>query len=144
MASMIWAITCERIIIDRETNQATYVDSVEDLVVPSLPAPIAFAVGVLWIRAEVGERIRIRVSVTDPEGTKLFEKAGDLQHSEALRHRVNLPLIVFTQHAGQHTVMVEQQIDDEWRVEARIPLTITLLPAGEEAAPEPAQQPQEA
>lgn len=125
MAKLIWTITCDRIIIDRETNQVTYVDSIEDIAVASFPAPVFFTVGIVWLREQPEERIRMRVSVLAPDGAALFQKAGDLDHPTAMRHRLNLPLIIMTQNAGFHFVMVEQFVNDEWREECRIPLTVT-------------------
>ena len=45
-------------------------------------------------------------------------------------------------HQDRQPLQGSQQIGDDWRMEAQIPVAIALLPAKEDVAPEPTPQPQ--
>jgi hypothetical protein len=127
MARLIWAITCQRIIVDNDSNLVTYVDATEEVHVPQMPFPLAFYIGLLWAREAPGESIRMRVSVHDPDGTVTFQREGYLVHPVVIRHRANLPIAFVAQSAGEASVMVEQFVNDDWRVEKIIPIHVDII-----------------
>src|ERR1022692_3059508 len=93
MSSLVWAITCQRIIVDNASNTVTYVDAVEEIQVPEVPFACTMAVGMLWHRDVAGERIRTRVLVTGPSDIPPIRLEGDLDHPSAMYHRVNLNIV---------------------------------------------------
>jgi hypothetical protein len=137
MATLIWAITCQRIIVDSDTNLVTYVDAAEEVHVPQFPFALSVAIGLLWKRHSPGESIRLRLSVHDPDGTLLLQKEGFLNHPVALRHRANLPLAFVAQSHGDLIVTVEQFVDGEWLIERRIPIQVDVVVTNAKPAEEP-------
>jgi len=129
MAQLKWALTCERAIIDRQTNAASYIDAVEELLIPQLPFPIPpFVVGTLWERGEVGEVIDVRVRFLDPSGRVLTEIPTRLDDPVAIRHRANFGVFAATRDAGRHEVLVEQLVATRWKEVARIPISVAVQP----------------
>lgn len=128
MAQLMWAVLCSRLIIDQETNQATYVDLIQSLRPKSLPTNLPRVIlATTWKRDESNETpLVIRVSLTDPDGkrSELFE-AEPVTFGDALFWRVNFDLrgLEITS-SGVHTVTVSTKPSTRWRKEFEIPLTI--------------------
>lgn len=130
MAELRWALTCERVIIDRQTNAASYIDAVEELVVPQVPFPVPpFIVGTLWERRVAGEVVEVRVRFLDPSAEILTEIPTRLEDPVAIRHRANFAVFVATRQAGRHDVVIEQKLDRGWREAARLPINVSVQPS---------------
>jgi hypothetical protein len=147
MASLIWALCCQRAIVDRDTNGLSLIDHLEGLTLPVLPSkredgalplvPIRFAVATYWVRSDeaVAESFDLRVRLLDPAGASHAEGKAtvDLQSTVASRNIVGFPGLPISA-AGTYTIELSRKSGDEWNVEAASP-KIRVLVAG--SAPEP-------
>ena len=129
MAKLAWAISCHRIIVDSETNSVSYIDSLEQIGATALPVTVAFGLGLVWFRELAGEAIMLRVTVINSSGGVVSRVEGQLLHPTAMYHRANLTVEATFRVLGVHDVVVEQKAGEGWIEEARIPLTIAMLPA---------------
>jgi len=127
MAKLLWAITCQKVLTDSETNSVSYIEAVEQLAVPKLPFQFpAFTVGTLWKRTKQGEPIHIRVEIVNPEGRTVAEVEPPPGASDgAVRHRINLVLAGVPIDAfGEYRIKVLQKSDGAWRQEAELVLDV--------------------
>lgn len=147
MAKLRWAITCARVITDQSTNLVSYIDAVEELQMPALPAGAPpFTVGTTWERETNDVTIHVRVRILAPDGSSLGEIRADLEPQDGIRrHRANFTFMLVLRAVGVHRVVVEQLSHEEWREEWSIPLearVIELPPLSEpELAPQPVASP---
>lgn len=128
MPRLMWALLCERIITDAETNKVSYIDATEELVATELPMPLPdLFVGTVWSRTKLDEKVRMRVRLVSPTQEELvnFEiPALEMRHE---RHRINLNLRGVPMAAvGTYEVIVEQLARTKWHVASNIPLQISL------------------
>jgi hypothetical protein len=138
MATFVWAINCQRVLTDRETNSVTYVQTVEQLALPRLPYSIPPIVnGSLWRADAPEESLTVRVRLVSPSGVVVGERAtGELRFSAATqRFRVNLGLAgVELTEFGIHHIVVEQLRGSDWKEEVRLPLEVTEVQPEKRAA----------
>lgn len=127
MATLMWTITCQRIIVDIDSNFVTYVDGVEELRIPTVPIALSIMVGSLWTRDTLGESIRMRLGIVDPDGTVLMQTEGYLSDQVAMRHRAHLQLIFLIHKPGVHFVTVEQFVGADWTIEKSIPIDVFIV-----------------
>lgn len=104
--NVIWAILAERVVIDKDTNNLSLFNIIEEVQVPvqepkSLAEglglgtiPTAFELVVLWVRSDLGipERGFGRVRVLFPEGTDALTQEYEVDLSKFLRLRTRLRL----------------------------------------------------
>jgi hypothetical protein len=127
MAELKWAIPCLRAITDRESNNVTYVDTIEQLQIPQVPFLLPpFVVGTAWERDSLEEHIEMRVRIVDPENNILGEINGNLHDPTYLRHRANFTFMVPTTSIGRHRVLVEQRVRDGWHLDAEIAIDVAI------------------
>lgn len=136
MAKLKWAITCQRVITDRETNLVSYIDGVEELHVPTLPFPLPLVLGMVWQRDEVGETIHLKVTGFDPTGNVFAHVPAELRSPDKIRHRANVTIGITAQHVGSYRFVVEQRVSGEWQLERELTVDVDLHPASLEM-PEP-------
>jgi hypothetical protein len=142
MASLIWAICCQRAIVDRETNALSLIDHLEGLTLPALPPrredgalpllPLRFAVATYWIRSDeaLPETFDVRVRLVDPAGQSHAEGNAvvDLQSAVAARSIVGFPGLPISS-AGNYTIELARKRDDVWQVEVASPKIRVLVAA---------------
>lgn len=127
MAKLVWAVLCERVIVDQDTNQVSYIDLTEALQARSLPSglPRLFA-ATLWAREEEAEELQVRFRLLPPGSTKAITEFETEAITLNKRQRINLnlqgaPVTV----EGEHTVTVDYWDGQRYRTAARLPLFIT-------------------
>lgn len=141
--NVIWAILCERVVIDRDTNNASLFNIIEEVQIPVQPPvnpselnhpagvmPVAFELVVLWARAdfEVPERGRGRISVTVPGGKDrlLPEFEVDLTQFPRLRTRLRLPGLPVGDTGIYRFVIEGKAGDSQWATMFELPLRVLI------------------
>ena len=141
---VIWALLCEKAIIDRETNNASFINVVEEIIVPASPPqmppgseiePIVVLdlhMAILWARSnpvvrESGEA-RVRLIAPDETASISAELIVDLTESQRLRgigHLVESPFPISQE--GQYLFKVEAQTADlDWQEMFELPLWVKV------------------
>ena len=141
---VIWALLCEKAIIDRETNNASFINVVEEIIVPASPPqmtpgseiePIVVLdlhMAILWARSnpvvrESGEA-RVRLIAPDETASIFAELIVDLTESQRLRgigHLVESPFPVLQE--GQFLFKVEAKTADlDWQEMFELPLWVKV------------------
>jgi hypothetical protein len=132
MAALKWAVICQRVLTDQQTNAVSYIDLIEDVHVPQLPYALpVIAVGTVWER-EGGESIAVRVRAMDPNDALLATIEGVLESAEARFHRANFRIGLVAENVGRYQIVVEQEVDRRWREEARISFLVERMLLEEE------------
>jgi hypothetical protein len=129
MAILQWALICQRVLTDRDSNSVSYIEAVEQLVTPQFPFPFPpVYISTLWRRQEEGEPIDFRLLFMGPSNQELTRfSPGPTQETQFRRHRINVLFGGFTvQEPGQHVLVVEQLVDGSWRSEARLIVDVEL------------------
>ncbi len=130
MPRLIWAVLCQRILVDRETNSVSYIETIEGLDATQLPlsAP-PMTLGTLWKRQSEDDVLRMRVRIEAPGDKKaLSHELPEYPFGPNPRIRVNVYLGgVLIREPGEHHIIVEQRVGQEWREEVRIPLDVALV-----------------
>lgn len=129
MARLVWAILCQRVITDRETNTVSYIDATEEFHLPDFPGETGpFMVGTLWEREEPEEELDIRFRFLAPGKRKGGEFVPPATTLNRPRHRINVMVAgLRAKEPGRYTVLVEQKAGSRWKKAAMIPLLIKGL-----------------
>lgn len=150
MANLIWALSCQRAIIDRETNSLSLIDHFEGLTLATLPArredgalpliPLRFAVVSYWTRSADGipETVELRIRLVDPSGASHAQGTTmvDLQSSHAARSVVTFPGLPIS-GAGNYTLELARKVGEKWAVEEASPrVRVIVSDCTQAAAPE--------
>ena len=137
-----WAILCERVTIDRETNNLSLINVIEEVAVPAQPPqdlseaisqsviPANFELVTLWSRSnpEYPERWIGRVRIVVPDGPESItqEHEIDLTQFLRLRSRLKLPGIP-AGGEGLYLFRIEgKPIGGEWSGMFDLPLRLVL------------------
>lgn len=118
-----------QVITDRETNTASYIDSIEAFGVTSLPHdfPPIFVCAV-WCRDHKNEKLRARLRIKAADGGVIFKFEYPEIVLKTSRHRYNLQLGGFKiTSAGTHEVIIELRAGDRWKTVASLPFDVELL-----------------
>jgi hypothetical protein len=144
MIEHIWTIPCRLSTTDRETNNVSLIEVLEEVVVSAGPpagdltqglVPAVFDIVTLWARGEEGQPIKGygRLSLVSPAGATCFEHEYEIDLEKHERTRTigrafGLPV----EQAGRHYFKVESRPtrDVPWKEEYRIPITVRIVPAG--------------
>jgi hypothetical protein len=130
MARLLWALTCQRVITDRDTNLVSYIDGFEQFGVPKLPFPFPpFYVATLWERESPRDSLAMRIRVLAPNKTALqtFEPKGTLKFPVP-RHRMNVLLGGhMVEQDGRFKIVVEQKKGNRWRKEKTLQIDVNLV-----------------
>jgi len=131
MARLLWALTCQRVITDRDTNLVSYIDGFEQFGVPKLPFPFPpFYVATLWERESPHDTLSMRIRVLAPNNKafQTFEPKGALKFPFP-RHRVNVLLggRVAVQQEGRFRIILEQKKGNQWRKEKSLQIDVKLV-----------------
>jgi hypothetical protein len=138
MAVHIWSVLCSRVVIDKETNQANLMGTVDGLTV-ELAAPLPQAGGLplfvpfgmdlvsLWERSDKEETATFRCRLTAPNGVVLGNAIEriDLSAGPRVRSIVRIESFLLAGEGIFHfTVSLKK--GERWVRVARLPLEITI------------------
>lgn len=148
MIDHVWTVVCAMSVVDRETNNISLFNIVEQLtlltqpeqeITPQLPLDIV----TLWARADdaVPARGFSRLTFRSPAGDPIHQEEGrvDLSDHERLRMRRRLLLRLNLRESGRYCFCVEVRLENEteWRTVATVPLKVVVEPASDQTvAPE--------
>ena len=149
MIDHVWTVLCTRSSIDRETNNMSLFEAIEQLTIHDWTGQPGFAPGPfelvsLWARAETDRPCRgeARFLLRTPGGRTAISQTHevDLRQYRRLRTRRRIPAIP-VDGAGLYTFLVElRELDqDQWLQVARIPLEVQVQAAVPQEPPTQAQ-----
>lgn len=144
MIEHVWTVFCSQSVIDRDSNNISLHNVIEQLTIREEPAPRAvvpatFEVVTLWARLDfdVPSRGRARLTFVSPSGSVLDPQEYDIDLSQFHRHRQRsrfqgLPV----REHGRHAFLVELQNEDEttWHQVAAVPVGVVFAPRQREGA----------
>ena len=127
MATLVWAVICQRILHDQNTNFLSYIDAMDGVALPTFPvvAPMLF-VGTLW-QLKDDPKFGVRVCAYAPDGSLLLESNPFIPEIplEQKRYRVNVGLTGLPLSGpGLYTFGVENLVNDQWVEVTRIPFDV--------------------
>ncbi len=145
MVNHVWSVLCQKSILDRDSNNISLIDVLEQLGIPSstIPSaeggrmvlPLNVELVTLWERADYEHPVRGRARITlhDPTGTPIGppnEYDVDLTAHTRTRARTHLSGLPFV-GAGRYLFSIEVQSEGEtaWRSAASVPLQVTIQPS---------------
>jgi len=136
MIEHVWSIICGRSSTDRETNNLSIFDVIEQInVLGPLPdasahgaIPIQYEVLSLWSRSQPAEQEEStgRISLLSPTGTEVFTQSFpvSLQQHERIRTQMKsmgFPIL----GAGRYVFLIEiLRANDHWDTVARLPVQL--------------------
>jgi len=145
MIDHVWTVVCSHSVTDRDSNNVSIFNVVEQIKVTGEPkpqgvVPIRFEIVTLWARSDFDKpaRGRTRITFTSPSEKKVKlgeERDIDLSKYERLRTRRAIQGLPVSE-PGRHVIRVELQNKGEnrWRKVASVPLKIEFV--SPEAKPE--------
>lgn len=134
MIKHAWTVLCDKVIVDRQTNNVS-LDSIDQLTVHGMTPsgdekvviPTAVTLATLWYRdpGDEPERGAARMRFVSPDGETLGQAELDIDLSERPRARTfgrlgGLPFSSF----GTYFFRMELQENGEWHEVAKIPFQI--------------------
>lgn len=126
----MWAILCERISIDQETNLVSYLTCVEGVVTIGLPLNIRnLSFGSTWLKEKLGTEIfAVRFSIVKPNGSRQVIKVTDPIETNKDNYRLNIFLDgMKLNEAGVFFFKLDMQDGDNWIEVASVPLNVKLV-----------------
>lgn len=149
MIQHVWSVFCSSSAIDRDSNQVSLFDLVEQISVQLMEAPPAgekviiparFQVVTLWTRGDAAEPATgvSRLRLVAPSGEELLKSEYDVDLTEHQLRRVRLNLAGMPYVGdGRYHFRVELKDDDQWQVVGDIPVrfAVQLSPGTEQAEP---------
>lgn len=153
MAHHVWSVLCYKAPIDKDTNEVSLLNVVENLTIHTteaelqkrveslkegeqalLPPPGNLELVSWWVRSDFDipeEGVRARVALRLPDGREQLteERTIDLQERSGFRLKYRVPGIPFGGVGAywfevQQCEMSEDQTADGWRIMARVPLRV--------------------
>ena len=135
MSRLVWAICCERPIVDAETNSLSLINIIEELSVPAPEAVLGERVHIisLWEKAADLEgredAVRYRVTLTTPDGevvgrSVVIDNAIPPTHAR-LRSVLALEGIPL-KGGGRYAWRVEIEKDEQWEAISELPLIVKI------------------
>jgi len=131
MATLVWAIVCQRIITDQQTNTVSYIDAIEGLQLRKLPGTSPpFSLGTLWERGDDDEELQIRFRVVRPGGEKGGEFVSNPTRLTRPHHRMNAVIGgLKADKPGRYEIRIDQRRGERWRKVASLPIDVSQLAA---------------
>ena len=139
MITLAWAVCCNRIIIDRDTNAVSYIDVVHGYAAKELPLTCPLLMlGCVWATDELGVEMRQRVEIAAPSGAVVHEYESDPFQLALPIHRYHYQFGGFEmKESGVYLIRVQLLEDGQERTVAELPLGLKVAkpeePASEEA-----------
>lgn len=149
MIHHVWSVFCSSSAIDRDSNQVSLFDLVEQINVQlteAAPAgqkvviPARFQLVTLWTRGDANEAESglSRLRLVAPSGEELLKSENDVDLTEHNLRRVRLNLVGMPYVGdGRYHFRVELKDGAEWRLVGDVPVQfeVQLAPATEQAEP---------
>lgn len=129
MARLLWALTCQRVITDQETNNVSYIDAVEQITVPGLPAIFGaqLCVSSLWKRERDNERLVVRHRLVSPSGSQVSGFRTEPIEMSKPRHRLNLVLAGFRiEEEGEFQFEIDVDVAGHWKRACALPISVEV------------------
>lgn len=147
---VVWAVICQKAVIDKDTNNVTLFNVIEEITAPANPpvieqtipadaralAPTIFELVVLWKRNDigVGETGRSRIQLLAPNGEAIadqpVEGEVDLNAYKRLRQRITFPGIPYHEDGlqeGEYMIRIEKrERGSDWELAFQLPLEISI------------------
>jgi hypothetical protein len=145
MINHIWTVLCTRTITDKETNNISLFNVIEQVTVKDEPKPngvlqLPFEICSLWVRSDptLPEQGLVRILYSEPSGNskQMVEYPVDLRNHERSRNVIKVSGIPISD-PGRHFFRVELKIGEkDWTEVSSLPLTVlfkkeTDEPSGE-------------
>jgi hypothetical protein len=136
MIDHIWTVLCSRAVIDRDSNNVSLQNVLEQINLPFEPDPekifgIEFDVISLWKRADPETPVKglSLLTIISPSGKEVDKTEIELnltthQRLRTRRRFVGLPIT----ETGQYIFKVKLQKGGKWRNVASIPLDVLVIP----------------
>lgn len=148
MIDHVWTVVCSRAVIDRESNNVSLQNIIEQINIRGEPIPdrvvaVQLEVVTLWVRADfdVPSQATTRLTVLSPSGNVLgsFESDTDVSEYERFRSRVKFEGLLMPE-PGRYAFRMElkNKGESEWHEVATIPLKIVFV--SPEREPEQARE----
>jgi len=131
MAVYQWGLVCQQVIIDKYTNNISYINALEGIKPPDYPAELPqIFVGTVWRRDEKGEEIEVRIVLEDDDGNELYTGSIDsIDFSDYKRYRSNNVISgIDIEEPGTIWFHAEKKEDGDWTREASLPVDIGVSP----------------
>lgn len=143
MIEHVWTVACERVVIDRKSNNVSMQSVIEQFRIAGEPKergrlPQRFHLITLWTRTEDNKPCLgfMRFSLLSPSEKKLAESEHELNLVDTERYRVVISIPGLPVEEGGRYVFkidLKQEGESEWREVQRVPLMVTFfLPKIEE------------
>lgn len=132
MAQLLWALTCKRAITDQETNNISYIDAIEQINVPRLPASYGtqLVISSLWRRGDEHDLLSIRHRLIAPSGKELAVHCTDPIEMMKPRYRLNIILGGFDiEEEGEYRFNIDVNDSGNWRTVGDIPISVIVATA---------------
>jgi len=147
MFDHVWTVLCSRAVVDRETNNVSLQNVVEEITVRGgapkrgTSVPVHVELMTLWSRTGMMPAMgKARVTLLSPSQEELLTFEGEVDLTKVERARTRLVYQSLPVHeTGRHVFCVEAREDDEgeWRQVAIVPLRVVFV--GAEGQEKPAQ-----
>ena len=129
MAELVYAVLCQRVIIDQATNFVSYIDVLDGVSVPKLPYAVPpTMIGTIW-QVSNENRLEMRVRVVGPDGHELADAIAnplDLKPSHQ-RGRMNVRVPGYeAASCGTYLVEIDLLTNGVWKQRSQLPLQISL------------------
>jgi hypothetical protein len=137
MIQHAWTVLCTKCIVDPESRNATLVEVLDQLNVPTPPGfpiivPIQMDLVTAWFRGnpDVPERGTGRISLLMPDGSSTAAQEYVIDMTEFPRSRtITRSGGIIINGAGTYSFRVEVRDDGtaDWRLAASLPLSVVLI-----------------
>lgn len=138
MIDHVWTVVCSQIVIDRDSNNVSLQNIIEQINIRAEPMPdgklpIVLHTMTLWVRTDSNTpaRGRGRVKFVSPSGQAAAPLEFDINLSEYTGHRTRgkfggLPVT----EPGRYSFRVDfqEEGEDEWRQVASVPVEVIFTP----------------
>lgn len=139
MIDHVWTVLCHRSLIDKNSNNVTIVEAIEQINVVGRETPTVAQISMelvsLWVRRDpdTGARGQYRISFVEPGNAarplEPYVADIDLTAHERYRTRARMGGVPI-QRAGRYKFRIELQIEGEaqWGLVAEIPVSVNIEP----------------
>lgn len=131
MARLLWALTCQRVITDQDSNNVSYIDAIEQITVPGIPAVFAaqLCVSSLWMRDRDRELLVVRHRLVAPSGKEVSTFRSEPMEMSKPRYRVNLVLGGFhIGEEGEYRFEIDAEVAGKWKTVSVLPVAVAIAP----------------
>ncbi len=135
MINHIWTVLCSRTITDKETNNLSLINTIEQLTIKDEPKPngvlpISMELCSFWTRTDPDQSVEgaARILFVEPLGNSklMVEYPIDLQNKERSRNIIRISSIPVS-IPGRHLFRIELKTKDkDWTEVSSIPLRIVF------------------